>query len=68
MVAILDIRTEPFLSNSESRCCLNATKQVSVQSDIWFGRCPLKNKKADMAAILDMAGNNFCSGSHQVLV
>ena len=42
-------------SNSESLCCTDASHQVLVQSDFWFGRCWLKNfKMAAMVAILDI--------------
>ena len=36
-MAILDIGTEDF-SNSESRCCHNASHYVSAQSNLWFWR------------------------------
>ena len=43
------------LSNSESLCCSDASRQVSAQSNLRFGkRCHLKNfKMATMVAILD---------------
>ena len=42
--------------DSESLCCSHASRQVSAQSDLWFGRrCHLKNfKTATVAAILDI--------------
>ena len=41
-------------SNSESLCRSNASCQVLAQSDLWFGRCRLKDfKMATMVAILD---------------
>ena len=43
------------LSNSESLCHLDASHQVLAQSDLWFGRCCLKNFKiVAMAAMLDI--------------
>ena len=38
VVAIMDIVTECFFSNSESPCCLNASHQVFAQSDLPFWR------------------------------
>ena len=37
-----------------------ASHQVSAQSDLWFGRCRLKNFKMDaMADILDIGTEQF---------
>ena len=48
-------------SDSESLCHSDASHQVSVQSDLQFGRrCRLKNfKMATMAAILDIGTERF---------
>ena len=51
MAAILDIGIEWF-SNSESPFYPDASHQVSVQPDLLFGRCDLKNFK--VAAIMDI--------------
>ena len=57
MAAILDIGAERF-SNFESSCHPDAFHQVSVQSDLLFGRrCGLKNFK--MVAILDIGTEWF---------
>ena len=42
MVAILDIRMEPF-SNSESPCLPNASHLVSAESDLPFGSMSFEN-------------------------
>ena len=49
------------LSNSESLCHSNVSRQVSAQSSFRFGsRCPLKNfKMAAMMAILDIGTEQF---------
>ena len=44
-------------SNSEALCHCDASHQVSAQSDLWFGRCRLKNFK--MTAILDIGTEQF---------
>ena len=42
-------------SNSKSLCHSDASHQVSVQSDLSFGRCHLKNfKMVTVVAILDI--------------
>ena len=47
-------------SNCESLFCSNASHQVSAQSDLWPGRCPLKNfNMAPVAAILDIWMEGF---------
>ena len=42
-------------SKSESLCHCDASHQVSAQSDLWFGRCCLKNFK--MAAMAKISRN-----------
>ena len=47
-------------SNSESLCYCNASHLVSAQSNLWFGKCHLKNfKMATMATILDIRTEQF---------
>ena len=47
-------------SNSESLYHCHASHQVSAQSDLWFGRCCLKNfDMAAMATILDIGKEWF---------
>ena len=60
MAAILNIAQNDSC-NSESLCSSDASRQVSAQSDIRFGRrCRLKNfKMAIMAAILDIRMERF---------
>ena len=48
-------------SNSESLCHSDASHDVSVQSNLWFARCRLKNLKmaTTAAAILDIGTERF---------